>query len=150
MSVDPTRVPAAAIPPGYVAIPTEPFMEAVGPVYRRINAAGYWDIGCRAMPHHGNRFGRMHGGMLATLADYVIGFNLLADADPRLQLATVSLNLDFQAGAGIGEWIEATVCIDKPAGRLRFASCMLRGEGGRLLLRGSGVFSAVIAGQSCA
>jgi len=134
---------APPVPPGYIAIPDEPFLGTVGPVYRRRTAGGYWDIGCRALPCHGNRFGRVHGGMLATLADYALGFNLLAGADPGLQLATVSLNIDFQAGARIGEWIEASVSIDKQIGRIRFATGLLRGGAGQLLLRASGVFSAV-------
>ncbi|WP_353191837.1 PaaI family thioesterase [Pandoraea pnomenusa] len=145
---EPTDIPA-----GFVPVAPERFMETVGPVYAAPKPPGAPPdvaarvIGCLAMPQHGNRFGGVHGGMLATLADYAIGINILGDAPERWRLGTVSLNLDFIASPHIGEWIEATVTMDKSHGRLRFSTCVLRGAGQRLLVRATGVFSALEVAQ---
>ena len=56
------------IPAGFVLVEGEAFMETAGPVYVRRSADGLWDLGCLALPRHANRFGTVHGGMLATLA----------------------------------------------------------------------------------
>lgn len=132
---------AALIPEGFVPVEYEAFMETIGPVYMRRNTGGLLDIGCLTLPRHANRFGSVHGGMLATLVDYAVGLNLL-DADaPTTRLGTVSLNIDFISAGLLGEWLQLTVQVDKAHGRLRFCSCAMRGRNGRLVLRASGVFS---------
>ena len=132
----------AVIPEGFAPVEHEAFMETVGPVYARRNAAGSWDLGCLALPSHANRFGSVHGGMLATLADYAIGFNLLKESAPNMRLGTVSLNIDFISAGAVGEWLLIQTQVDKNHGRLRFCSCTLHGDNGRLVLRASGVLSA--------
>ena len=142
----PLAVPAAAgaVPAGFTEILGEAFMETVGPVYARHNEEGLWDIGCLALPQHANRFGSVHGGMLATLVDYAVGYNLLGAGPPSMLLGTVSLNLDFVSSARLGEWLVAKVTVDKNHGRLRFCSCALYAGSGRLVVRASGVFSSAV------
>lgn len=141
-SAAPGKVAAEAIPEGFEPVVNEAFMETVGPIYVRRNDAGAWDLGCLALPRHANRFGAVHGGMLATLVDYAIGLNLLEAGAPDIRLGTVSLNIDFISAGLLGEWLLVRVQIDKSQGRLRFCSCAMYGSGGRLVLRASGVFSA--------
>lgn len=131
-----------AVPAGFAPVEEEAFMATVGPLYARRNGAGLWDIGCRALPHHANRFGSVHGGMLATLVDYAVGLNLLDAQAPDTRLGTVSLNIDFISAGLIGEWLQVRVQVDKAHGRLRFCSCAMHGDNDRLVLKASGVFSA--------
>ncbi len=136
---------AALVPPGFREVRGEAFMETVGPIYAREASDGSWDIGCLAGPQHANRFGGVHGGMLATLVDYALGFNVLDEGRggrPAMQLSTVSLNINFVSGAREGEWLEVTTRIDKAHGRIRFCHCEMRAPGARLVLRASGVMSA--------
>ena len=133
------------IPAGFVLVEGEAFMETAGPVYVRRSADGLWDLGCLALPRHANRFGTVHGGMLATLVDYALGFNLLQLEAEDIRLGTVSLNIDFVSAGVVGEWLLTQVQMDKHYGRLRFCSCTMRGESGRLVLRASGVLSAAPA-----
>lgn len=130
------------VPTGFRPVPAEGFLDTVGPVYMREDGAGGLCIASKMFERHRNQGGNVHGGMLATLADYAIGFNLLQIGERPMRFGTVSLNMDFISSGRIGEWIEATVTIDKAVGRVRFASCVIRGEGGRIVLRASGVFSA--------
>jgi len=142
----PLAAPASAskVPAGFTEILGEAFMETVGPIYARQNEEGLWDIGCLALPQHANRFGAVHGGMLATLVDYAVGFNLLGAGEPSMLLGTVSLNIDFISSGQLGEWLVVKVTIDKNHGRLRFCSCALYGDNDRLVLRASGVFSSAV------
>jgi acyl-coenzyme A thioesterase PaaI-like protein len=130
------------VPAGFRPVPSEDFLDTVGPVYMREDGAGGLCIASRMLERHRNQGGNVHGGMLATLADYAIGFNLLQIGPRPTRFGTVRLNIDFVSNGRIGEWHEATVTIDKAAGRVRFASCVIRGEGGRLVVRASGVFSS--------
>jgi acyl-coenzyme A thioesterase PaaI-like protein len=130
------------VPAGFRPVPSEGFLDTVGPVYMREDGAGCLCIASKTLERHRNQGGNVHGGMLATLADYAIGFNLLQIGPRPTRFGTVNLNIDFVSNGRIGEWLEATVTIDKAAGRVRFASCVIRGEGGRLVVRASGVFSA--------
>lgn len=132
------------VPAGFTEILGEAFMETVGPIYIKQNEEGLWDIGCVALPQHANRFGGVHGGMLATLVDYAVGVNILGAGEPSMLLSTVSLNIDFIDSGRLGEWLVAKVVIDKNNGRLRFCSCALYGDNSRLLLRASGVFSSAV------
>ena len=132
----------AVIPEGFVQVRDEPFMETVGSLYVRQNKEGTWDLGFLALPRHANRFGTVHGGMLATLVDYAVGLNLLGTGGPEMRLGTVSLNIDFISAGFLGEWLQIKVQIDKGHGRLRFCSCAMHGGGNRLVLKASGVFSA--------
>ncbi|WP_159915662.1 PaaI family thioesterase [Pantoea sp. 18069] len=136
---------ASTVPPGFREVRGEAFMETVGPIHARDAGDGTWDIGCRAGPQHANRFGGVHGGMLATLVDYALGFNLLGEGHeeaPAILLSTVSLNIDFVSGARMGEWLVVSTRIDKAQGRIRFCHCEMRADAGRLVLRASGVLSA--------
>lgn len=143
-ATQPLASTAGMVPGGFTEIRGEAFMETVGPIYVRQNEEGLWDIGCLAMPQHANRFGGVHGGMLATLVDYAVGFNLLSTGEPSTLLGTVSLNIDFISSGRLGEWLVVKVTIDKSHGRLRFCSCALYGDNDRLVLRASGVFSSAV------
>lgn len=93
----------------------------------------------RASSQHANRYGVVHGGMLATLADTAIGANLARTGGQVETTLTLNLNLDFIAAAQVGDWIEAHVHLTKERGRVRFGDCELR-VAERVLMRASAVF----------
>ena len=120
----------------------ECFLVHVGPLYMRPDAtiAGIgFVLAFRASPQHTNRYGVVHGGMLATLADTAIGANLALARGQVDTTLTLNLNLDFIAAARVGEWVEAHVHLTKEQGRVRFGDCELR-VAERVVLRASAVF----------
>lgn len=132
------------IPNGFELLEDEPFVSGVGPVYARKNIDYLWDIGFIPLPRHANRFGVVHGGMLATLVDFSLGYNLMQMNPPDGLLSTVNLNIDYVAAAKLGKWIQARVMIEKSGGRLKFCSCSLYDEDNRLIVKATGVFSSAI------
>lgn len=85
-------------------IPDGLFAEHVGPLYVRRDERGVL-FGFEAAPHHGNERQGVHGGMLMTLADQVLGLTVL-EAIGWGPAATVSLNCNFVSSAVPGDWIE--------------------------------------------
>lgn len=116
-----------------------PYFIALGPVYEKKTGEHDAIFGVRISPGHLNAGGIAHGGMLATLADSILGIAILrANRDKRI--ATVNLTTDFLEAAREGDWVEAHVEILRSGGRLAFADCVLQ-VGERRILRASGVFA---------
>lgn len=136
---------ALAVPQGFEPVLNEAFMTTVGPLYTRRSDVNRWEVGVLALPRHANRYGTVHGGMLATVVDYAVGLNLIdEDGEEPVRLGTVSLNIDFVSAGRLGEWLQVVVQVDKAQGRLRFCSCTMHANDSRLVLRASGVFSASV------
>ena len=93
----------------------------------------------RAESRHANRYGVVHGGMLATLADVAIGANLARTGESVETTLTLNLKLDYIAAGRLGDWIEAHVALTKERGRVRFGECEIR-CGDQSLVRASAVF----------
>ncbi len=130
------------VPQGFEQIPSEPFSDLSGPIYRRPDGNGGWIVGFLAEARHANASGSVHGGMLATLCDYALGANAAERCGSDQSVSTITLNIDYVGAGRVGEWIEAETTMDKESGRLKFANCIVRGQCGRALLRSSGVFSS--------
>lgn len=127
------------LPPGFRPLfRTSPVLELIGPLYSRGEGAGLV-VGLRVEQKHCNARGSVHGGILATLADVALGYAMAFSSSPPASLVTVNLTLDFAGTAGIGDWIEAQVDVQKQGGRLAFANCYLAANGERIA-RASGVF----------
>lgn len=130
------------IPPGYAPAPLdEGYLNRVGPLYAQRDGDGSYRIAFRADAAHLNRYGVVHGGMLATLADVAIGMNLARVTDAVETTLTLNLAMDFIDASASGDWIEAQVSLTKRAGRVRFGDCELR-VGERLIARGHATFYA--------
>lgn len=131
------------IPQGYELITRScPYWDLVGPFYAKPVEGGGAHIGLRVEPKHGNMRGVAQGGLIATLADIALGFNIAAAGEGReTRIATVNLTTDFVGAAKIGEWLEARVDVQR-VGRLSFANTYIH-VGERRIARVSGVFSAV-------
>jgi len=118
---------------------TSPFLDRAGPFYSKGKGAGMV-IGLRALGHHMNARGLVHGGVLMTLADIALGYAMATTADPPLALITSNLSADIVGSAKLGDWIEAQVDIQKIGRTLAFANAYLH-VGEARIARVSGVFA---------
>jgi uncharacterized protein (TIGR00369 family) len=125
---------------------TSPFLDALGPFYYRGAGrdAGRPEgralvIGVRIAEKHCNARGTAHGGLLMTLADIALGYNLAYAEEPPAALTTANLSADFAGSAKLGDWLEARVDIQKLGGRLAFANAYLT-VGDERIVRASAVF----------
>ena len=99
-------------------------------------------VGCRISDHHMNYIGVAHGGVLATLADVALSFQIYDRADQKLPVSTVSMTTNFLIAAKLGDWVEANATIDRFGKRLAYAHGVIR-SGDRMLMTMSGVFSII-------
>lgn len=135
------RVPPDTDPPaGLEPVRSSAFLELVGPLYLdpAADLPVYW---ARVEAQHANTFGAAHGGFVAALVDVVAGRGaqrLLADGR-RFQ--TVSMTLDYPAGARLDDWLCFTVTLDHIARRTAFVACRVT-SGDRLVARATVVLAA--------
>jgi uncharacterized protein (TIGR00369 family) len=133
---------SGAVPPGFEpSARSSPFLDLIGPVHTRTDERGIV-IGLGVRSDHLNRAGRLHGAVVAALADVVLGRNTAALAEPAAALVTASLTVDFVAGADVGDWVEATAEGTHLGRRLGFARARLW-VGDRVIAQASGVFAVV-------
>jgi acyl-coenzyme A thioesterase 13 len=110
-----------------------PAAEGVGPKAPRI-------VGLRIMAHHINYQDAAHGGVISTFADVALSHAVYDAERPRLAPSTVTLTVNYLAGARLGDWLEARVTIDRLGGRTAYCSGGIwRGE--EQLATMSGVFA---------
>jgi acyl-coenzyme A thioesterase PaaI-like protein len=127
-------------PAGLEPVSSSAFLELIGPLYLDAGAdvPTYW---ARVEARHANTFGAAHGGYVAALVDVVVGRGtrrLLADGR---SFRTVSMAIDYPAGAELDEWIRFTVALDHLARRTAFVTCRVT-CGERLVARAAVVLSA--------
>jgi uncharacterized protein (TIGR00369 family) len=97
-------------------------------------------VGFRVGPLHVNPGNHCHGGMLATFADILISTAAQYQTDiPRQFLPTISLQMDFMAGAPLGSWVQGQAEILEVTRNLVFSQGLVQADG-RTVLRASGVF----------
>ena len=118
----------------------DPFEGHAGPFYFRQHEDGRVTSAFEAKPHHCNGGGFLHGGLLLTFAD----FSLFAIGRSVLQgpSVTLSLNGEFTAAAGAGEFIEARGDIVRNTGSMVFVRGQIftgKGAEERILLNYSGI-----------
>ncbi|MFD2644771.1 PaaI family thioesterase [Pseudomonas japonica] len=130
------------IPQGFKPLfRNSPFIELLGPFFFREEGAGFI-IGVRVEEKHTNARGLAHGGLFMALADIALGYSAAFSRDPPLKLVTTSLNTDFAGSAKVGDWLEATVDIQKTGSRLVFANSYIS-VGEERVVRASASFLVV-------
>lgn len=140
----------STIPDDFVPCPVFDgmFANLVGPLFVRRDDGGL-TFGFQAQPRHGNERGAVHGGMLMTLADQVLGLTVL-DAIGNLPAATISLNNDFVAGASTEDWIEGRAEVTRKTKSIVFVRGTLANRHG-IVLNASGLWkvlgAAKVAGE---
>ena len=120
---------------------TSPFLSLIGPLYSKRDA-NLLILGLEIAEHHCNRRGTAHGGVLATIADIVLGYTAGHANIPGRQLITASLTIDFIGPARRGDWVEGKAEVLKIGKSLAYANCLLS-VGDVPIVRASGVFRVV-------
>lgn len=139
-----------SIPPDFeVAAFNVPFMDLIGPIYRRSHDP-LGNLGMLIEKRHCNLAGVAQGGLLMTLADAAAA-RMLVVSRGKAQAApigsqgalSISLNTDFVGTAPLGAWIEAYVDVKKSQGSVGFAVCEIR-HGDRIIMTASGAFKFIV------
>ena len=117
------------------------FLDRSGPYFLRPDGTSTI-VALRVLESHGNYTGVAHGGVLATLADVALSFQLHDSERPRLQVATVSMTTNFLASVVAGDWLEAHCRIDRKGQRIAYASGEIR-RGDQIVMTMSGVYSII-------
>ena len=132
---------SAGVPEGFEALEPSPFGERIGPLH--MNSGGV--LGFRVEPYHANRGGRVHGGLLSTVADIALSRAVHGQLPPGATMWTADLQVAFLEGAAVGEWVEATPTVDRLGRSLAHASCVLR-AGDRELAKVLATFAVRVPG----
>jgi uncharacterized protein (TIGR00369 family) len=128
---------AGTAPEGYVPcpLPVGDFGDSLGALFMRPDGSGF---ACRMRPGHRNPRGAVHGGVLLSLADQVLGLTVYQAIGQTLS-ATVNLNCDFVEAAFPGDLIEGEARVTRVTGSVVFVTGMLR-RGERVILTASGIW----------
>ena len=84
-------------------------------------------LGVRVAEAHCNSRGTAHGGLIAALADNIMGI-ACARARPSRPV-TVGLSVDYLGPARVGAWLEFVPHVDKAGATLGFATCRITADG---------------------
>ena len=117
---------------------SDPYELLSGPFYARRNEEGRMACAFRAEKKHMNGGGHMHGGCMATFADYAL-FAIADDVLKDVGSVTASLNCEFVDGAQEGELIEARGEVVRAGGSMVFVRGLIT-SGERPLVN----FSAIV------
>ena len=129
------------IPAGFGELPRlSPYIAAMGPFYAKETAGGVRTLGLRVLEKHINTRGFVHGGVLCSLADIAIGYQIAFGQSPPLPLVTANLSVDFAGSARLGEWLECRVDVQRVGGRLAFANAYVW-KGKERIVRASAIFA---------
>lgn len=128
------------IPEGFVPAKfSTGFLDVAGPYFTR-KEADHIAVGIRIGNGHINGIEVAHGGVLTTLADVALSYQLFVSEKPRLPIATVNLNTNFLTGAKLGDWVVAHTHIDRKGSKTAYChGRIVAGE--RLLMTMTGVFA---------
>ena len=113
---------------GWGRYDTDPFEYMTGPFYSRRDETGQMVCAFRAEKKHMNGGGHMHGGCMATFADYAL-FMIADEALKNVGSVTASLNCEFVDGAEEGEMIEARGDVVRAGGSMVFVRGLITANG---------------------
>lgn len=127
-------------PPGFEPSErTGPFVELIGPLFVKEDDRGIV-LGLCARDELLNARGFVHGGILAAVADLVLGRNVVLRSGAVARAVTASLTIHFLSPVRPGEWIEASATVPRVGSRLGVAAALITAEG-RPVAQASGVFA---------
>jgi uncharacterized protein (TIGR00369 family) len=114
-----------AVPAGFEPLQASPFTELIGPLY--INRSGEVPVlGVEVQSQHANTLGRVHGGLLMTVADIALSRAVREHLPPGASMATADLHVAFLDGVAPGTWLEAVPSVDRAGRSIIHASCVIR------------------------
>ena len=133
-----TAVDPAAL--GWELAPSGPYMNWIGPVWRRM-AEGGFEYGIVGQEKHANHRNTVHGGVIMAFADYALG-RVAVDMIGHDSQVTAQIDLQFVATAEIGSLLVGRCEIVRRTSSLFF----LRGTietGATTIASAQGVWKAV-------
>jgi uncharacterized protein (TIGR00369 family) len=113
---------------GWGRYDSDPYEALTGPFYARRGDDGVMVCAFRAEKKHMNGGGHMHGGCMATFADYAL-FMIADEALANSGSVTASLNCEFVDGAQEGELIEARGDVVRAGGSMVFVRGLITASG---------------------
>lgn len=114
-----------------------PFLDGTGPYYIRELPDGVLVKAFRVEPRHCNSREAVHGGMMAALADTLLGH--CVGRALGVMPATIRLTVDYLGPAKPGDWVEGTARVTHSTRSIAFAEGDIK-VGGRTVARASAVF----------
>lgn len=132
------------VPDGFAPVSrTSPFLDLLGGLYV-VEADQGPVYGLRVLPEHANNRDGVHGGILMTMADLVLGYTTAFSTDPPMRLTTAYLNIDLVGRAQIGDWLEGRAEIVRTGRWLAFANAYLTVDD-KTIARASSVLAVAAA-----
>ncbi|MBR0655456.1 PaaI family thioesterase [Plastoroseomonas arctica] len=122
---------------GWAVLPERGFPVLLGTFFSK-QVDGAWRYGFLAEERHLNVGGVVHGGMLMTFMDDMLGLTVW-QAVGRVPISTIQLNSRFVSPARAGDFVECVPRVERIARSVAF----IRGEllvGDRLVLAADGVW----------
>ena len=113
-----------------------PYSKHNGPFYMRPVPEGA-QHGFFALDRHCNGIGIVHGGMLASFLDGLLGHAVSSAA--RATAVTIHLSLDYLSMARAGEWVEGRATVTRKTRDVVFAEATAF-VGARSLVRATAIF----------
>ena len=121
------------VPEGFELFPEgQGFTNHVGPLYWMIEG----DVGIMGFEVgeiHLNPADICHGGMLMTLMDMAVGFNVQLAANSESFTPTIQMTYDFLKPAYLGQWLVSDIDFRHNTPRMGFASGLLIGPDGPVM-----------------
>jgi uncharacterized protein (TIGR00369 family) len=99
-------------------------------------------MGLRVARPHTNARGRIHGGLIAALADNTMGYTCAQALGWASSLVTVGLAVDYVGNGEIGQWLSVEGGVIKAGQTLCFASSLIRLDD-IVIARANGTFRVV-------
>jgi len=145
MSTEPSS-PSSAVPAGFVPhFRRSPVTEPWEPLFSR-QSEGAVEIGFVLAQAHCNSRGRLHGGVIAALADNAMGLSFgvahrqaFPEAEARGGALTVSLTIDYIGAASLGQWVQIVPRVLKATRSTGFVDAVVSADG-TVIARASAVF----------
>ncbi len=101
-------------------------------------------IRCRTQAHHANVGGGIHGGLLATMLDAVMGGNVILELPDGRSCVTSSMTVNYLAAARIGDTLVASAVVRRIGRTLAYVDgTCVRESDGLELATASGVFAII-------
>ncbi len=116
-----------------------PFSQHNGPFYTRPDADGA-EHGFFALGRHCNGLGIVHGGMLASFLDGLLGHAVVASAHSTA--VTIHLSLDYLSMARAGEWVQGKALVTRKTRDVVFAEATAF-VGPRKVVRATAIFKVM-------
>ncbi|MFC0284748.1 PaaI family thioesterase [Camelimonas abortus] len=139
-ALESARMQAGMPPPGdgWEMIRSRGFTRHAGPIWFRRDDRGLV-FGFRALPKHRNSNGVIHGGMIMTFIDRILGVAIVEEAPHVQPQATIQLDTHFVSGARVGEFVEARCALTRATRAVAFATATVY-VGERIVAKAQGMW----------